>query len=91
MKKEDKIKVIKWYIGYHCGLGKIQTLKNATDDLKQLELLVMEDRAGTHTSNCSTCWYDDRDYNSKCESCIEYSNYTFPYGYWKKFYERDII
>jgi lipopolysaccharide biosynthesis regulator YciM len=88
LKRDDKIKIIKWFIASHCGLCKIQTLKDSIDDLKHLESLVMQDRAA-HCSNCSTCWYSDRDYNIKCPSCKEYCNYTFPYGYWKKFYERE--
>lgn len=89
MKKENKIKIIKWYIKSHCQLGEIQTKKDNTDDLNILEELTMNDRAYPKHSSCCSCWYRDRDYQKKCISCDDGSNYTFPYGYWNKFYERD--
>lgn len=89
MKKEEKVKIIKWYIKNKCGLGKIQNEKDNTDDLKILEKLVMNDRAYPNYSICCSCWYNDRDYVKKCETCNAGSNYTFSYEYWKKFYERD--
>ncbi len=89
MKKEEKIEIIKWYIKEKCSLGKIQTEKDNTNDLKLLEKLVMDDRAFSHSSICSTCWYNDRYYSEKCTVC-KGDKYTFPYGYWKKFYERNL-
>jgi len=89
MKKEDKVKIIKWFITNKCGLGKIQTEKNNTDNLKILEQLLMNDGAYPHYSNCCTCWYNNMDYFKKCSTCKNGSNYTFPYGYWEKFCERD--
>ncbi len=90
MKKEEKIKIIKWYIKEKCSLGKIQTEKDNTNDLKLLEKLVMDDRAAPHYSNCCTCWYGEKDYCKKCTICTDGSEYTFPYGYWGKVYKRPI-
>lgn len=89
MKIDDKVKILKWYIRNNCGSGKIQTEKDSTNDLHMLENLVMNDRAYPHYSNCCTCWYGKKDYSEKCTICNNGSQYTFPYGYWKKFYERD--
>jgi hypothetical protein len=89
MKKEEKVRIIKWYISNKCGLGKIQTEKDNIDDLKTLEKLTMNDRAYPHFSNCCSCWYGDKDYSEKCVSCSEGSKYVFPYGYWKKFCEKE--
>lgn len=89
MKKEEKIKIIKWYINKNCGLGKIQTEKDNINDLKVLERLLMNDRAYPHCSDCYTCFYYNKDYAEKCTICEKGSKYTFPYGYWKKFYERN--
>lgn len=86
MKKKDKVKIIKWCISQKCGLGKIQTEKDNTNDLKELEQLLMNDKGYPHISMCSTSWYYDRDYAKQCSVC----NKGFPYGYWKKFYERSL-
>lgn len=90
MKKEDKLNILKWYISQKCGLGSIQTEKDNINDLNTLENLVMHDKAYPHYSNCCTCWYSEKDFSQKCITCNNGSQYTFPYGYWKKFYERDI-
>lgn len=86
MKKEEKVKIIKWYISNKCGLGQIQTEKDKTNDLKILEKLVMDDRSYSHHSVCCTCWYGNKDYAEKCTKCNNGSKHIFPYGYWKKFY-----
>lgn len=88
MKKEEKLKIIKWFIREKCGLGEIQTEMNKTNDLKTLEQLVMRDRTGFHNSDCETCWYGERDYCTRCSTCNKGSKYVFPYGYWKKFFDR---
>lgn len=92
MNKSDKVKIIKWYISNYCGLGNIQTLKNETDDLHKLEMMVMNDRTYPNYGKCSTCWHQNKDYYSKCIGCHnsdEKGGYTFPYGYWKNFYDRE--
>lgn len=89
MKKEDKVKILKWYISQKCGLGSIQAEKDNTNDLNMLENILMNDRCYPHHSICNTCWHDKKDYCKECTVCKAGSNYTFPYGYWKKFYERD--
>jgi len=51
----------------------------------------MKDRTSIiHISNCSTCWYENKNYCKKCIDCQNGSNYTFPYGYWKKFYDKNL-
>lgn len=89
MKKSEKFAIIKWYIREKCASDGIQTLANSTDDLRKLESLIRQHRTSiTHISTCSSCWWDDRDYCSKCRDCKDGSHYTFPYGYWKRFYEQ---
>lgn len=92
MKVEEKLIVIKWYISGYCALGNIQTRKGETNDLNELEYLVMNDRAYPHCANCSTCYHENRNTISNyCSDCNNGSKYTFPYGYWKRFYEREQI
>lgn len=86
MKKAEKIEVIKWYIKEKCGLGSIQTKAKKMNDLKELERLVMSDRSYPHCSDCDTCWHNDR--GKGCVTCEERCNYTFPYGYWKKWKDK---
>lgn len=87
MKKDEKVAIIKWYIRDWCGRDDTQTIMSQTDDLDELEKLVMKDRCGTHVSDCSTCWHDGKD-GKRCFTCRNRSNYTFPYGYWYKMCER---
>jgi hypothetical protein len=89
MKKIEKVAIIKWYIREKCASDCIQTFANNTNDLQKLESLVMNHRTSiTHISDCSSCWWEDRDYCSRCRECKDGSHYTFPYGYWKKVCER---
>lgn len=83
IKKIEKVDIIKWYISQHCSLGNIQTLKDTTNDLDDLETMVMNDRAfPQHINKCSTCWYETRDYLERCKGCChsdEKLSYVFPY------------
>lgn len=88
MKKADKLRIIKWYIKQWCGSDHKQVIAMETDDLSELENLVMSDRCGIHSSECCTCWYYDRG-GYKCATCEEWGNYTFPYGYWMKFADKN--
>lgn len=86
MKKIEKVAVIKWYVKNWCGSGEIQTKAKNTNDLKELEQLVMNDRSYPHCSACDTCWHNDS--CRMCGTCEAQSNYTFPYGYWKRVCEK---
>lgn len=89
MKKAIKVEIIKWYIRNWCAINETQTLANQTNNLNDLEKLVMKDRCGTHYSDCATCWYYER--GDRCKTCENRCNYTFPYGYWYKIYNIDRI
>lgn len=87
IKKLEKVQIIKWFISEYCCRSKIQTEAQATNNLSELENIVMSDRGYPHVSDCSTCWYEDTD-GKYCYTCRDRSNYTFPYGYWKNVCER---
>lgn len=89
MTKAEKVKIIKWFIKEKCGLGSIQTKAKEINELKNLEDLVMGDREYPHFSDCDTCWHFEND-GKRCETCNERCNYTFPYGYWKKWWEKSV-
>lgn len=94
MTKEDKVKIIKWYISQYCGFGSIQTQINDTEDINILEIMVMNDRSYCHYSKCSTCWYNNDNRNDinnciECNKTQDKGNYTFPYGCWRKFYKKE--
>ena len=92
MEKDEKIKLIKWYIKNYCCLSEIQTKKDNTDDLKELEQLVANERDPyIHISYCSQCLHGNKDYIKKCYDCKCGSKFTFPYAYWLKVYNRKSI
>lgn len=84
IKKSKKIEIIKWFIREYCCRSEIQTEAQATNNLNKLESIVMSDRGYPHVSDCSTCWHEGTD-GKRCYTYRDGSNYTFPYGYWKKF------
>ena len=100
IKKDEKIKIIKWYIKKYIRIDKT-TLDNV-NDLKDLENIVRthEDCFGK-ISKCKACHYDGKDFCHKCANCIAWNwdkditetkdNYVFPYGYYKSFYEYAVV
>lgn len=98
VKKDDKIKIIKWYIKKYINIENINL--NSVNDLKGLENIVrtQQDCFG-RVSECKACHYDGRDYCPKCAACKSWNwdkniteikdNYVFRYGYYKSFYENE--
>lgn len=89
MKKDEKVKIIKWFIQQYCGKTHIQTEKDNINDLTTLEQLVKDDQTYPHHHVCSTCWWDDKACWKRCSECNDGDKYAFPYGYLEKFYYRD--
>ena len=97
MKKDDKVKIIKWYIK-----NKMITTRdiNEINDLKILEGIVRtEKHIFNGVSKCNGCTSADKDCCERCGTCIVWNwkkvenpidNYRFSYYYWKKFMELDI-
>lgn len=81
------MQIIKWYIREYCSRTSIQTQAQTTNNLSELENIVMSDRGYPNVSDCSTCWHDGTD-GKRCYTCRDSCNYTFPYGYWKNVCER---
>ena len=95
MKKEEKIRVIKWYISHYMNT---KTDYSEVDDLKDLEEIV---RTATNcfgkSDRCYQCTSDGKDYCKRCANCIEWhwdkdiietaDNYRFRYAYWKTFFD----
>jgi hypothetical protein len=93
MKKEEKIRVIKWYISQYMNT---KTDYSEVDDLKDLEEIV---RTATNclaiSNRCNQCTSDGKSYCKRCANCIEWhwdkdiietaDNYRFRYVYWKTF------
>lgn len=87
IKKDEKVQIIRWYIREYCSRSSIQTQAQTTNNLSELENLVMSDRGCLNVSDCSTCWHNGTD-GKHCYACRDSCNYTFPYGYWKNVCER---
>lgn len=97
MKKEEKIRVIKWYISHHMNT---KTDYNEVCDLKELEEIV---RIATNcfgkSDRCNQCTSDGKSYCKRCANCIEWhwdkdiietaDNYRFRYTYWKTFFDME--
>lgn len=93
MKKEEKIRVIKWYISHYMNT---KTDYSEVADLKDLEEIV---RTATNcldkSDRCNQCTSDGKSYCKRCANCIEWhwdkdiietaDNYRFRYTYWKTF------
>lgn len=92
VKKEEKLQIIRWYIRKYVRYDKNLS---AITNLKDLEHIVR-----THTDifgntwECNCCFYSNRDYCPICKKCSvchkhdkdAMDQYSFPYGYWRKFY-----
>ncbi|MBQ9156011.1 MAG: hypothetical protein IJ137_04455 [Eubacterium sp.] len=94
MKKEEKLKIIKWYIQNYCGFYDSSLVQ--TEDLSQLESIVRNDRLHEYNSTCSSCYWGGHDHARKCRRCIyaahgshEIDGYTFPYAYLKQWMRED--
>lgn len=97
MKKDDKVKIIKWYIE-----NKMITSRDIDEinDLKILEEIVRTEKPFfNNISRCNGCTSDNKDWCERCGSCIVWNwkkvenpidNYRFSYCYWKKFMELDV-
>lgn len=99
MKKEEKIRVIKWYISHYLNT---KTDYSEVVNLKNLEEIV---RTATNcfakSNRCNQCTSDGKSYCNRCANCIEWhwdsdipddecvDNYRFRYQYWKTFYDFD--
>lgn len=93
MKKEEKIRVIKWYISHYLNT---KTDYSEVVNLKNLEEIV---RTATNcfakSNRCNQCTSDGKSYCKRCANCIEWhwdndiietaDNYRFRYTYWKTF------
>lgn len=95
MTKEEKTKIIKWYIRNY-----IQTSQNIERlTIEQLETIVRTSpNLLGDISKCNHCTSDGKDYSKRCCNCIaqggnnknklnQVDNYKFRYDYWKWFAE----
>lgn len=100
IKKEDKVKIIKWYIKKYIHISNIDM--DNINCLKELENIVRTNKdCFGKISECKACYYDGRDFCPKCGNCKSWNwdkdateikdNYVFPYGYYKSFYEYETV
>lgn len=97
IKKEEKIRIIKWYIKNYINISSDINI-NTINDLNELEKIVRTSKnIFSQINGCQACHYEGRSYCKQCSNCKEWhwdkditeetDNYAFRYGYYRNFYQ----
>lgn len=80
---KNKLIILKWFINNYLPLGPVQTLAKNSNDIKELEYAIQQDKWAFYCDRCIHGGNVYCKYRTRPENQIEYSKcFRFRYKYW---------